>query len=307
MTYELALGSCGWGTIIDEDRVFRLLDRFFELGGRIIDTADNYSFWDEGATGREAEEVIGRWLASRKPTDAVVATKVGAQPTGPKEDWPGNWEGLSAETVHSALAGSLERLGVDRVAALYAHIDDRSVPLEETLGALHEEVAAGRVERLGLSNFATWRIERARSIIAARGWTPVSWLQHRHSLIRRVPRGDLWEARFNDAGPELVDYLREHEELTLFTFSSMVFGAYAGRELPEAYRSSVTDRRLALVGEAAEKLGVTPSQVVLAWLLGGGVKTVPILGTTRLETLEENMAARELSLPDEVRAGLDAA
>ena len=303
---EIALGSCGFGASIPEERCFELLDRFTGLGGRIVDTADNYSFWEAGTTGREAEEVIGRWLARAKPRDVVVATKLGAQPVGPGE-WPANAEGLSAPAIRDAVHGSLKRLGVERLDVLYAHLEDRTVPLEETMGTFHELVTAGKVGRLGVSNHALWLVERAQRIAEANGWTAYEWLQYRHTYAQ--PRsGELGAARYQSIVREdMLDYVRSNEGLTLFAYSPMLFGAYAGRPVPDAYAHPGTDARLKVLREVAAEVAATPSQVVLAWMLGGSPAIVPVIGSSRVESLVENMAARDVRLSDGQRARLDAA
>src|SRR5690606_34809952 len=133
----LVLGAMSFGTLVDEDTSFALLDRFVERGGVWIDTADCYSFWSSPTGhGGASEAVLGRWLAARP--DAArrvrISTKLGAEPL-----WPGSWPehraGLSARAVRDAFAGSLERLGVDAVDLLWLHQEDRAVPIEETMDA----------------------------------------------------------------------------------------------------------------------------------------------------------------------------
>ncbi|MEV0648877.1 aldo/keto reductase [Phytomonospora sp. NPDC050363] len=304
MTKELALGTCSFGTTIDEERCFAIFDEFADKGGRIIDTADSYSWWDEGAKGGEAEEVLGRWLARRGRGGLTIATKLGGQPTGPGE-WPDNTEGLSAKAIREAVDGSLRRLGVDHVDVLYAHIEDRRVGLDETMEALHGQVTAGKVGRLGVSNHAVWRVERAQNLAAANGWTPYSWLQYRHSYLQPRPDAALDQSGHRVAQPDLLDYVRSEPGLTLFAYTSMIFGAYGGRPLPEAYDHSGTTAKLAVLGEVAAELESTTSQVVLAWLMGDGI--VPVIGSSRLETLRENLSARDVELSADQRARLNAA
>ncbi|HEY1180224.1 MAG TPA: aldo/keto reductase [Phytomonospora sp.] len=304
MTNALALGTVSFGTTIDEERCFAIFDRFAEAGGRIIDTANNYNFWDEGADGGEAERTLGKWLARRGREGLTIATKLGARPDGPGE-WPANTEGLSAAAIRKAVDDSLTRLGVDHVDVLYAHIEDRRVGLDETMEALHEQVAAGKVGRLGVSNHAVWRVERAQNLAAANGWTPYTWLQYRHSYLQPRPDAALDQSGHRVAQPDLLDYVRSNPDLTLFAYTSMIFGAYGGRPLPEAYDHSGTTAKLAVLAEVAAELEASTSQVVLAWLMADGI--VPIIGSSRLETLDENLTARDVVLSDDQRARLNAA
>ncbi|MCT9933516.1 aldo/keto reductase [Planotetraspora sp. A-T 1434] len=96
-------------------------------------------------------------------------------------------EGLSAPVIRDAAEGSLRRLGIDHIDVYWAHIEDRSVPLEETVGAFNDLVTAGKVKSVGASNHAAWRLERARSLAASHGWTPYTHVQLRHSYLRPRP------------------------------------------------------------------------------------------------------------------------
>src|SRR5690606_15689467 len=145
-------------------------DRYVEAGGTFIDTSDNYAFWANGGQGGESEELLGRWRRSRGVGDEIViATKVGARPLSPGTSYTDNPEGLSAKVIREAAERSRERLGVERLDLLYAHIEDPRVPLRETVEAFAELVAEGTVGLLGVSNHWSWRVERARAIAAAAG------------------------------------------------------------------------------------------------------------------------------------------
>ncbi|HEX8870797.1 MAG TPA: aldo/keto reductase, partial [Lentzea sp.] len=108
----LCLGTMYFGTTVDEERAFAVLDRFVEAGGNFIDTANTYSFWVDGGTGVESEELLGRWLKSRgNRDDVVLATKVGALPDPPGAAWPEHAEGLSRKVVRAQAEASMRRLG----------------------------------------------------------------------------------------------------------------------------------------------------------------------------------------------------
>lgn len=220
---RIALGTIPFGTTVDEATSFAILDRFVESGGKIIDTANNYPFWLEGATGDESETTIGRWLASRGNRDQVViSTKCGARPTVPGDRTLASAEGLSAKAIRSAAEGSLRRLGVDHIDVYWAHLDDRSVPLEETVATLDELVLAGWVKEVGASNHATWRLERARSLAAARGCTPYTHVQLRYSYLRPRPGVRLPEDGHVHATEETLDYVRSEENLTLWAYTALL-------------------------------------------------------------------------------------
>ena len=289
----IALGTIPFGTTVDEATSFAILDRFVESGGKIIDTANNYPFWLEGATGDESETTIGRWLASRGNRDQVViSTKCGARPTVPGDRTLASAEGLSAKAIRSAAEGSLRRLGVDHIDVYWAHLDDRSVPLEETVATLDELVLAGWVKEVGASNHATWRLERARSLAAARGCTPYTHVQLRYSYLRPRPGVRLPEDGHVHATEETLDYVRSEENLTLWAYTALLKGAYAGRPLPEHYDHPGTAKRLAVLDEVARELGATRNQVVLAWLRAQDI--IPVVGVSSVEQLEELLVEVEL-------------
>ncbi|ETK31765.1 oxidoreductase [Microbispora sp. ATCC PTA-5024] len=296
------MGTIPFGTTVDEPTSFAILDRFVDAGGTIVDTADNYPFWLDGATGDESETTIGRWLASRRNHDRVViSTKVGGRPTVPGDRTLGSAEGLSAAAVRAAMEGSLRRLGVDGVDVYWAHIEDRSVPLEETVAVFGELVREGKARLLGASNHATWRLDRARVLAAARGLTPYTHVQLRHSYLRPRPGVRLPEGGHVQVSEESLDYVRS-EGLALWVYTSLLAGAYARKPLPEHYDHPGTTRRLAVLREVAGELGATPNQVVLAWLRAQDI--VPIVGVSSLAQLDELLA--EVKLEPAQIARLDA-
>jgi aryl-alcohol dehydrogenase-like predicted oxidoreductase len=119
----LALGAMLFGSRTDEKTSFAVLDRYVEAGGNFIDTSDNYAFWTDGSQGGQSEELLGRWRRSRGIGDEIViATKLGARPLAPGTSYTDNAEGLSAKVIRESAERSRERLGVDRLDLLYAHI-----------------------------------------------------------------------------------------------------------------------------------------------------------------------------------------
>jgi aryl-alcohol dehydrogenase-like predicted oxidoreductase len=306
----LALGTIPFGTVLDDRDVFAILDRFTEAGGTLLDTANNYPFWNEGATGDESELAIGRWLTARGNRDQMVlSTKCGARPTVPGDRTMNSAEGLSAATIAAAAEGSLRRLGTDHVDVYWAHIEDRSVPLAETLGAFAELARAGKVREIGASNVPAWRLERARATSRAGGWPLYAHVQLRHTYLRPRPGVRLPESGHVLAQDDMLDYLRSEPGLTLWAYNTLLSGAYTreDRAIPEAYDHPGTTRGLAVLREIAGELGATVNQVVLAWLIGGDVTTVPIVGVSSLAQLEEALGALDLKLDGEHRARLDAA
>ncbi|MEV0743788.1 aldo/keto reductase [Streptomyces sp. NBC_00184] len=309
----LALGAMLFGSVTDEKTSFAILDHFVEAGGTFIDTSDNYAYWVEGGLGGQSERLLGKWRRSRGVGDGIViATKLGAEPLAPGTGFVDNPEGLSAKAVREAVERSRERLGVERLDVLYAHIEDRSVPLAETVEALGELSAAGTVGLLGASNHAIWRVERARALAASAGLPGYQVLQYQHSHLR--PRFDVPSPLFEDgslghAGPELLSYLRAEQDLTLVAYSPLLAGAYTrpDKPLPQDYDHPGTPARLAVLREVAAETGASVNQVVLAWQIGGPLPVIPLAGASSVAQLKENLAAVDLELTDEQRGRLDGA
>ncbi|MFJ2899635.1 aldo/keto reductase [Streptomyces sp. NPDC087218] len=309
----LALGAMLFGSVTDEKTSFAVLDHFVEAGGTFIDTSDNYAYWVGGDLGGQSERLLGKWRRSRGVGDEIViATKLGAAPLAPGTGFLDNPEGLSAKAVREAAERSRERLGVERLDLLYAHIEDRTVPLRETVETFGELTAEGTVGLLGASNHAVWRVERARSLAAAAGLPGYEVLQYQHSHLR--PRYDVPSPLFEDgslghAGPELLSYLRAEPALTLVAYSPLLAGAYTrpDKPVPQDYDHPGTPARLAVLREVAAETGADLNQVVLAWQIGNRLPIVPLAGASSVAQLKKNLAAVDLELTEDQRARLDAA
>ncbi|TQM83963.1 aryl-alcohol dehydrogenase-like predicted oxidoreductase [Saccharothrix saharensis] len=300
----LALGTLPFGKWVDQRTSFAIMDRFAEAGGTFLDTANNYVFWD-GGTGDESELAVGRWLAERGNRDAmVVATKVGARPLAPGTGLE-NAEGLSGDTVRSAAAASLKRLGVDHIDLYYSHIEDRGVTFEDTLGGFTSLVAAGRVREIGACNHATWRFDRARAVSRANGRPVYTAVQQRYSYLRPRPNVKLPEGGHVHMTDELLDYAAAEGDVTLVAYSALLAGRYRDKPLGEAYDHPGTTRRLEVLHEVADELGATVNQVVLAWLLRQDI--VPLVGATSVAQLEETLGALDLKLDDDQVERMDSA
>jgi len=300
----LVLGAMMFGTRVDEATSFALLDRFVERGGGWIDTADCYAFWaSDTGHGGDSERVLGRWLAARPGVrDRVrIATKLGAEPTEPGS-WPGTREGLAPGAVRKAFAGSLDRLGVDRVDLLWLHQEDRSVPIEETVEALADLAS----DRFGASNFPTWLVERGRTHARSIGAPPFEALQLNATYLRPRP-GTLPPGvvhRFGVLSDEQSDYAAEHG-LDLWAYTPLLGGAYdnPAKTIPEIYDHPGNTARLAILDEVAAELGATRGQVVLAWLVSRGIQ--PMLGGSKLDQLDSAFDGVALQVPADLLRRLD--
>jgi aryl-alcohol dehydrogenase-like predicted oxidoreductase len=297
----LALGGNVFGWTADERRSFEVLDAFVDAGFNLVDTADVYSKWIPGHVGGESESTIGRWLAKRgRRDDVVIATKVGME-MGHGE------KGLSREYILKSADRSLQRLGTDYIDLYQAHIDDPGTPLEETLAAFGELVAAGKVRAIGASNYEAERLAEALRVSAKLGLPRFESLQPWYNLYQRV----------GFEGP-LQDLCRS-EDLSVIPYFGLASGFLTGKyrsaedaaKSPRGYR--VKDllnerglRILAALDAAAGEYGATPAQVALAWLRAHGV-TAPIASATSVPQLTELLGFARLTLDSATVAALDRA
>ena len=295
----LSLGCMYFGSAIDEPQSVRLLDIYLEAGGTFLDTANNYAYWVEGCQGGESESVLGRWMKVRQNRrDIFLATKVGSNmpPRVPRS--------LSKATIVAQCEDSLRRLQTDYIDLYYAHTDDRGTPLEETLEAFTELVQEGKVRQIGCSNMLAWRIAHARGLSRAHHWAEYCCVQQRHTYLR--PKAGL-TAFSNGQVPttsELLDYAAENaDNFAIVAYSTLLGGAYSRPEgrIPENYQPDEYDAadkrvRLQVLHQIAEEADATPNQVVLAWMLQGTPTMIPLIASSSVKRLQEDLAAEQLSL-----------
>lgn len=310
----LCLGTMFMGTRTDEETSFAILDRFVEAGGTFLDTANNYNAW-VGGHGRDSEDVLGRWLASRGNRDDLrIATKLGAAKKDPNlplsNTAPTNYQGLSASTVDREARESLRHLGIEHIDVLYGHVDDLETPLEETVGAFGKLVDEGIVGIPGISNVALWRVVEARETAARLGVAPYGAVQQSYSYVYPRPQ----PIQTNWASPELLDYARstvaaDRPGLTVMAYSPLQQGVFTrdDKALRDGADHAGSRERIAVLRAVAAEIGATPNQVALAWLLGGEVPVIPVFGASSVAQLDEALGAADLVLDEETRARLDAA
>ncbi|OUE19912.1 General stress protein 69 [Clavibacter michiganensis] len=289
----LSFGGNVFGWTADEATSFQLLDAYVAAGGNFIDTADVYSAWKPGNSGGESEEIIGRWLAARgRPDDLVIATKVGAHEAA---------KGTSRDSVRRGVEASLRRLGVDAIDLYYAHVDDQDTPIEETVTALAELVAEGKVRAIGASNFTAERLQAALDVSAREGIARFEVLQNRYNLVAR-----------DDYEGALAELL-VREGIGSAPYSSLASGFLTGKyrgadvDSPRAgtaskYYDDHGRALLEVLDRVAEAHGVSVTTVSLAWLRAQPSVTAPIASARDLTQLPDLLASVELELTtDEIR------
>jgi aryl-alcohol dehydrogenase (NADP+) len=301
----VTLGCMSWGDpergghpwVLDEDAARSIIKDALDAGINVFDTANVYS-------GGSSEEFTGRALrdfAARE--DVVIATKVhGRMRPGP------NGAGLSRKAILQEIDASLRRLGVDYVDLYQIHRWDPVTPIEETMEALHDVVRAGKARYIGASSMYAWQFAKAQHTADLGGWTRFVSMQDHYNLIYREEEREMLPLCL-DMGVGVIPW------------SPLARGLLAGNRTREGERRTTRSRGDAFadslykseldfdvidrLSEVAEARGEAAARVALAWLLHKPGVTAPIVGATKLEHLEDALAAEQLALGEEEVATLE--
>ncbi|MGN7202437.1 aldo/keto reductase [Arthrobacter sp. SAFR-044] len=290
----LGLGCMGMSEFYgdgDEQESVATIQEFLDAGGSLLDTADMYGPFTN-------EKLVGRAIAGRRG-DVVLATKFGNERRG-----DGSWVGINGrpEYVRSACDASLQRLGVDHIDLYYQHRVDKTVPIEDTVGAMAELVQAGKVRHLGLSEASAETIRRAHAV------HPITALQTEYSLWEREPESKVFPV-LAELGIGFVPYsplgrgFLTGQIRSVDDFAEDDFRRHSPRFQGENFTRNLelVDR----VKELADRKRCTPAQLALAWLLAQGEHIVPIPGTKKRERLRENLGAVDVELTQDELQLLD--
>jgi aryl-alcohol dehydrogenase-like predicted oxidoreductase len=285
----------GWGSSVAESEA--IMSAFLARGGNFIDTANVY-------TKGHSEQIIGDFIG-REPSRrerVVIATKFfgSLYPGDP------NGGGASRKTIVSSCEQSLRRLQTDYIDLYWMHCWDRHTPIEETLRALDDLVAAGKVRYIGFSDTPAWKVAQAQTIARFRGWAPLVALQIEYSLLERTVEG------------ELMPMARELG-LGVTPWSPLKGGVLSGKYTRENAATVKADRGERVTQNLGEKvyaiideliaigraLNASPASVALAWVQARPGVASTIIGARRLDQLEQNLAALDLTLTADQTARLD--
>jgi aryl-alcohol dehydrogenase-like predicted oxidoreductase len=295
----LVLGGNVFGYTADEDTSFAILDRFYEHGGRMVDTAQGYSVWVPGHVGGESETVIGKWLASRGVrAEMRIATKTGMFGK------PGD---LAPGKVAGELEKSLERLQTDYVDLYYAHRDETGTPIDEVAEGFDALVRKGLVREIGASNYNAERLAAVHDIATTRGLTPFTVLQNEFNLVERKEY------------PEELQRLCVERDIAMFPWFGLAAGFLTGKyrtreDLAKHNRGSSIERFfdhgltvLPTLDAVAAETGASLGAVALAWLMRQPGIAAPIASASKPEQLDVQFEALELELSEDQLARLTAA
>jgi len=294
--HPLYLGGNVFGWTADQAQSFEVLDAYVGAGGNFIDTADVYSEWVPGHIGGESETILGEWMRSRGNREQIVlATKVAKLSTR---------RGLSAANIHAALDDSLRRLQTDHIDLYYAHEDDPSVPIAETLQAFAEVIAAGKVRHIVASQFSAPRLAESLQVARELGVPGYIGLQTHYNLMERDYETALQQV--------CVD-----EGITCFPFFGLARGFLSGKYQPgvavasarapgvlESYDHERGWTMVSVLGGIAARHGVSSSAVALEWLRCQPGVVAPLASARTLTQLHEIMQC--VALEDEDLASLSA-
>ena len=281
---RLGLGCIDFGTTIDESRAFELIDCYVQEGGNLLDTANNYAFWN-GGDGRSSERVIGDYLSANPDIrkDIVLCTKLGALPTDLSKGFAAI-QGNSEKVIYEEVEKSLEAMKTDYIDLLYLHVDDFKTDLEETMSALDHMIRKGYVRNIGCSNFYTWRIHEARKICEKNGYAFFCAVQQRNSYFKPTIDAD-FDVQIA-AGNELQNYLETYNDLTFVSYSSLLHGMYVRGEIDdERYRTFENQKRM----NEMKASGKNPNAFVLQQIIDSGSRNVALFTSSSVEHLRDNI------------------
>jgi aryl-alcohol dehydrogenase-like predicted oxidoreductase len=313
----ICMGTMTFGSQADEATSHRILDMSLDAGINFFDTAENYPVPPKEDWAGRSEEIVGRWMKTRRRDEVIIATKV----SGPSHGWLKSSQraGMTALDRHNivrAVEASLTRLGTDYIDLYQTHWPDHGTAYDETLDTLDDLVRAGKVRVIGCSNESAWGLMKSLAVSEAQGFARYATIQNNFSLNNR---------RFEDALAEVC----RHEGVSLIPYSPLGGGAlsgkYNGGARPEGARFSrylelggrqavmarryVNDKTLASTERfvaIAAAAGIAPVTLATAWSKQHDFVASTIVGATSSDQLADIFAAGDLVLSDEVMAACDA-
>ena len=296
---QLCYGTNMLGTAVDQDRANAILDKFVELGGNFLDSARMYGDWVPGPAGA-SERAIGAWLKTRSRDGIVVATK-GAAMDMRAGDWRNR---VTPEDLEKDLGESLEHLGIATIDLYWLHADNPEAPVEPLIDALLQHQAAGRIRYFGASNWAADRVRAANAYAKSIGKQGFVAVQPFWGLA--LPNKEGADAQGYQLHYEGNFETLHAEGLPMIPYAGQSGGYFTkldkggaealGDTLTARYDNPANAARLAAVQALAQKHGVSINEIVLAYLVNQPNQTIPIIGASRPDQIEESVKAVQVKL-----------
>ncbi|MFC4029886.1 aldo/keto reductase [Streptomyces polygonati] len=293
---ELALGTVtfgeewGWGA--PRETSARILEAYADAGGNVIDTADHYT---DGAS----ESILGELLQGRRDR-FVLSTKYTLQTHLDDINSAGNHR----KNLVTSIEESLRRLRTDYIDLLWVHAHDTLTPVAEVMRALDDQVRAGKIRYVGVSNWPAWEVAQANTMAELRDWSPFVGLEIRYNLLERAPERELLP-------------MARGLDLPVFAWGALAEGRLTGKYLtggtgrltvqPREHSSAGSDDLVREVVTIAREGDWSPAQVALGWLLGRPGTVVPIIGATRADQMADNLGCVDVALSADQLERLDKA
>ena len=290
---KISLGTAEFGSIISKETSFRLLDKFYELGGNLIDTARIYAMWIKGGENA-SETTIGKWVKSRKARSLIrIATKGGYHKVGSKYSG-----GLEKEIITRELEESLRCLQTDYVDIYYLHRDDESKPVSEIMTMLNNLIKEGKVRYLGASNWTAKRIAEANIFAKANGMVGFSFSEIMWSYAELNAEGES-DKSLVIMNPDEYEWYKNND-VNLMCFSSQAQGFYSMAvkngidNLPEhyiaKYKNATNLERIETARRISKETGISPTALGLVHLFKSkDIDAIPIVGGFNMEFLEDSL------------------
>lgn len=317
MVSAICMGTMTFGSQCDEAEAHRILDQSFDGGINFFDTAENYPVPPKEAWAGVTEEIVGRWLKTKRRDEVLIATKV----SGPSHGWikssqRAGMTALDRHNIIAAIEASLRRLGTDYVDLYQTHWPDHGTAYEETMETLDDLKRSGKVRVIGCSNETAWGLMKSLAVSEAHGFARYETIQNNFSLNNR---------RFEDALAQVC----EKEGVSLIPYSPLAGGVLSGKyqdgAKPEGARFTsyleiggrqlamarrfVNEKSLATTArmlELAKEAGIAPVTLATAWSMAHGFVASTIVGATKAAQVPEILAAGDLKLEPALLKALDA-
>ena len=290
----LTFGGNVFGWTVDQPASFSLLDALLDNNLNFIDTADVYSRWVDGNHGGESETIIGNWLKKTGKRDQIVlATKVG-KPMGEGK------VGLSPRYIKEAVEASLKRLQTDYIDLYQSHDDDADTPLAESLAAFDALIKEGKVRAIGASNYSAPRLAEALKVSKDNGLARYETLQPLYNLYDRKVYEEALEKVVTEHGVGVINFYGLASGFLTGKYRTKADASKSkrGESVIERYLDDRGLKVLKGLDQVAEKHGVQPGQVALAWQIARPSITSPIVSATSLQQLNELAQAATLKLDE---------